>query len=620
MRETEIRTKNQALAVYLFWLKTGLNQRQIAAHFGIESHFEVFRYLNQVRKALVEDFVPKHLGIKHMDRQGWLEQNTKIAKELFAQDENQLIIIFDGTYCKIEKSSNYYFQRITFSGQKGYNLVKPFVCTATNGRILDIFGLHPANDGDGDILKDVLEKDSSLKEFLKSNDILILDRGFTRVSNFLKEVHGLTPMIPSSIKNGEKQLSTLEANKSRLVTKCRWVVEVLNSFIKRSFRALDGVTNKELDHTLEDYRIAAAFVNKYFQRLYSDNDNVEIARKMKKRLDVPNLLSDFVKENKLHKKSLFFKLEAAQINDFPVLSVDDIVNEFTFGNYQINQAKSYLGQHFSGDGKKEFFVNSDKSEVQNGKILFGQVRSRFRNLVKYKTYVNYEPNRNSIDALISWYCTCICGSRTVGCCSHVASLVLFFSNLKYSDDINWPAEYLTKFFDPESEPSDNETQESLPDSLPYKNLSQLTNKTTEFTQTSNDKPKTSLIKRELSNLSQVEPKKSKIPNNSEGATTLTQCEKSMCNDEICFTTLISKIPKWGGEFYFDEKLVRLENTCSFEYFLFGIWVSSILSENFLKALTTCNSNDLDKIIYKLITLIENNSWNEVKKFWLVQKE
>ena len=34
-------------------------------------------------------------------------------------------------------------------------------------------------------------------------------------------------------------------------------------------------------------------------------------------------------------------------------------------------------------------------------------------------------------------------------------------------------------------------------------------------------------------------------------------------------------------------------------------------------MTSCNSNDLGKIIFKLITLIENNSWNEVKKFWLV---
>ncbi|CAF0729796.1 unnamed protein product [Brachionus calyciflorus] len=384
IRESDLRSKNQALAVYLFWLITGLDQRQIAAHFEIKNHFEVFRYRIPLR-------------------------------------------------------------------------VKPFVGVTSNGRILDIFGLHPANKSDGDIL----QKDNTLKEFLQENDILILDRGFTRVESYLKDIYNLTPMIPSSIRKDEKQLSTLEANKSRIVTKCRWVVEVLNSFLKRSFKALDGVTNKELGHTLDDYRIAAALINKFFQRLYSDNDNVQIAIKMKEKLHAPNLLSDFVKENKLHKKTLFLRLETAEINDFLVLTVNEIVNDLTFGNYQVDQAKSYLGQHFSGRGKREFFVYTDKCGFKNGKILFGEIRSRFKNSTKYKTFVNYEPNKNSIHSILSWYCTCICGSRTLGCCSHVASLVLFFSNIKYLNEISWPAESLQDFFDPESDNSDIETQDKI---------------------------------------------------------------------------------------------------------------------------------------------------------------
>ncbi len=92
---------------------------------------------------------------------------------------------------------------------------------------------------------------------------------------------------------------------------------------------------------------------------------------------------------------------------------------------------------------------------------------------------------------------------------------------------------------------------------------------------------------------------------------------SICNNEICFTTFISKIPKWGWRFYIDGEMVTLENTCSFDYFVFGLWVSSKVSTNFLTALLANNSNDLGLKIEELINQIETKSWNEAKKFWLL---
>jgi len=41
MRNTDNRTVTQALAVYLFWLKTGLDQSTIATLFEIDSQPEV---------------------------------------------------------------------------------------------------------------------------------------------------------------------------------------------------------------------------------------------------------------------------------------------------------------------------------------------------------------------------------------------------------------------------------------------------------------------------------------------------------------------------------------------------------------------------------------------------
>lgn len=62
MRDTDQRTKHQALAIYMYWLKTGLDQMTIATLFGINSQQDISRYLKQVRKCLYENFVPEFLG------------------------------------------------------------------------------------------------------------------------------------------------------------------------------------------------------------------------------------------------------------------------------------------------------------------------------------------------------------------------------------------------------------------------------------------------------------------------------------------------------------------------------------------------------------------------------
>jgi hypothetical protein len=46
-----------------------------------------------------------------------------------------------------------------------------------------------------------------------------------------------------------------------------------------SFKALKEAPNKSLPHTLHDYKIAAALINKFFKRLYSDQTNEKEIRK-----------------------------------------------------------------------------------------------------------------------------------------------------------------------------------------------------------------------------------------------------------------------------------------------------------------------------------------------------
>jgi hypothetical protein len=93
------------------------------------------------------------------------------------------------------------------------------------------------------------------------------------------------------LSKNENQFCTQDANNSRFVTKLRWVVEVIDSFLKISFKALKQVPNISLPHTLEDYKIAGALINRFFKRLFSDqNDEEAIVKNMLNKLNVDNEL------------------------------------------------------------------------------------------------------------------------------------------------------------------------------------------------------------------------------------------------------------------------------------------------------------------------------------------
>ena len=98
LKNLPTRTKEQALAIYLTWLKTGIPQKTLASFFGIDSRQNISHFCNQVRAAFVKDFVPHFLGSNSLSRDEWLCKNTEIAKELFSMKETQFCLIADGTY------------------------------------------------------------------------------------------------------------------------------------------------------------------------------------------------------------------------------------------------------------------------------------------------------------------------------------------------------------------------------------------------------------------------------------------------------------------------------------------------------------------------------------------
>lgn len=66
-------------------------------------------------------------------------------------------------------------------------------------------------------------------------------------------------------------------------------------------------------------------------------------------------------------------------------------------------------------------------------MILLEIQSRHSKAIEHRTYVKFKPNKHSVDGIEGWYCTCKDGARTVGCCSHVASLILYFSVYKDSE-------------------------------------------------------------------------------------------------------------------------------------------------------------------------------------------
>jgi len=69
---------------------------------------------------------------------------------------------------------------------------------------------------------------------------MIVDRGFRDIKDRMEEA-GYVVYMPELLKTRVNQFQTDEANRSRKVTKVRWIVESVNGRVKNVFRFFMGV-------------------------------------------------------------------------------------------------------------------------------------------------------------------------------------------------------------------------------------------------------------------------------------------------------------------------------------------------------------------------------------------
>lgn len=436
-----------ALTALLYKLRTGDSGDRLSSLFQTPRR-TIEKLMDEAREILVRDYVPQHLGLQHISREDVVAKNSRIANGIFGNpelpiEERNAIVICDGTYVYTQKSSNYLFQKETYSLHKYRNLVKPFLIVCCNGYILDVVGPYSATTNDASIMSDLLRKDSFI-DFFREDDVFILDRGFRDCVDELHD-HGFQAHIPETLSPNETQLSTFEGNRSRCVTINRWVVEAINGRIKRDFKIFrQEYFNRASPHMMKDFSIAAALHNA-FATEFTDPENAEaILSIIQDRLFLDNVLAGLVEQESLNRRNSLFHIITTTNVNFPHLSMAELVL-FACGTYQIRQARSYIGEQFRFYGMYTIQVCTDE-EIDlsrlggiRTRLIRAKIKSRH---ISRKTYYVYIVIDEEQVGLNGYCCNCIVGLRTVGCCSHVMSIVWYLGYARHQANITPPAQFL----------------------------------------------------------------------------------------------------------------------------------------------------------------------------------
>lgn len=440
------------LGVYLAKLRTGESNERLASLFNM-SRRTLERKLKIARECLLEEFVVLHLGFNHFSRNDILERHLLIPNGIFGNNENsKAITICDGTYIYIEKSSNFLFQRLSYSLHKYDNLLKPFMIVCTDGYILDVTGPYAATTSDATIMQGIIRNEASPWHWLfREGDVFLLDRAFRDSVDSLEEC-GYEAHIPPTKDRRESQLTTEQANKSRLITLCRWVVEAMNGKIKQCYRLLrQTYFNRALPHMFDDFRIGASLLNA-FHPVFQDNRLAQdIMNLIDENINTRNRLYEYVEMKNLNRqRRIFTSMEANLpfLEDFPRLTEDCIILH-ALGTYQMKLAKSYVAEHFRNGiyfielCRDDTLNDLNECNILQNNVWLLRVRVKSRH-VRARTYLSYILiNRDQIgrNAIIHHYCTCLTGRRTVGSCAHIVSVLWYLGLGRYEPFIG-PAQHL----------------------------------------------------------------------------------------------------------------------------------------------------------------------------------
>lgn len=367
------------------------------------------------------------------------------------------VIVCDGTYIYTCSSSNYSHQRKTFSGQKKRHLFKIMKIIAIDGSIIDVFGPFPATKNDAEILRSVFEQ-TSFEHILNAGDVILLDRGFRDCVKFLENKKIIVKMPEFISKGTHGQLTAKQGNKSRLVTKMRFAIEVANGRMKSKWHLFSRIIPSILTpHLMPDYKIGASLLNAFGKPIICDKEDfLNIGTRMIGLVNMGNELTNII-QSKCFKRTArhyFQPIEESELN-FPRLNREKLKN-FSLGTYVIKQAISYTAQHKKLNGQFKISILPTKhvyahfgsicAKKKFDKPIFisTKLKSRFRSVIAHNSYILYDSCAVDIEGILH-YCECQHGQRTAGCCAHIMTIVWYFGYGQY-EIAKDPASHLNNFF------------------------------------------------------------------------------------------------------------------------------------------------------------------------------
>ncbi|CAF1060022.1 unnamed protein product [Rotaria magnacalcarata] len=404
MHSSKHRTPFEAMCQFWIKLKTNLSFRQIGTLFKVSTSEESIRrriedtfhaitiYLNDV-------LVSSNLGLNHLTRTEALSHHTTYTKAFFG---DQLLLIWDGTYVYCNKSNDHTLQRDCYSGHKSRHLVKLMSLVIPDGYVLDLIGPFYGKHNDAAISRAILDKCTELSVLREDNDTHIVDRDFRDVVEEFQAL-GYDLKMTGLLSKGDKQLSTIEANGSRLITKCRWVVESFHVRFKKWRFFSERIDQSFLLNLGTLSRIVAASLNRYRPIIY-DTKSVEhedMAQPMLSLLKQQNNIETLVSSVQLLVRKNCIKIFDIRENfDFPHLDLDFLRN-YTFVTYQLKMSKPYA--------KANLFENENELELQmspdNDQLIRCQLHSRHSGNTRYFICIEFD-NNDEDEPIRDHFCQC----------------------------------------------------------------------------------------------------------------------------------------------------------------------------------------------------------------------
>ncbi|OXA38533.1 hypothetical protein Fcan01_26735 [Folsomia candida] len=393
VRNSANRSVRNSLAIFLMKLRLNLSQRVIAFLFGILHQSTISETISSVLKSLLASFAPLYTGYGHKTRQELFDQHMRpFFTSILGVPPESLILILDGTYLFVEKSSSFHLQRRSFSNHKKRNLFKPMMS-------------------------------DSIMSLLEEDDVLILDRGF-RDAIESAESQGLACFMPELLKKNQVQFTTTEANKSRLVTMLRWVVESVNGRLKNKFKFFEDIIYASYFPKLPGLlKVTVAILNAFSPPIFTQSPwHEDLIEYVASRLESPNLVQALVEQNNLQRGNAAWNTaDEDDVLEFPELSLDEL-KLITLGPYQLNIGIQYNWQHAPSGGGYDFQLHKDMDDLLRIKL-----RSRFSRRPTHTVWIFFTPWGHGFESIRGWYCLCKSGSRTLGCCGHVAAVLRYLS-------------------------------------------------------------------------------------------------------------------------------------------------------------------------------------------------